>query len=355
MILIPEQVYALREKRQRLLEKLASFDDYYKTVETTASETTIASQVGDSLIDDNYQSLLNDIKEINVALETGEYLKERTTDKIAIGTKFVVEMNYGEDDKEELTLTMVEKMVSGQESNGLTSSNSPLGQVVFGKTVDEPFTLMVTDSKGNSYQSATGIIKDIKTEPKEYMHFITEKIKALRICREERTLRKEMLANGEEDAYQERKALTPSQIELLKDEATRLINTTEQTRETRSRLGTIKEILETSKIAELPTGNTIGIGSTFSMMLYHDDGIESRRYEMIDHAVSTELDKEYIERISPMGSHIFGLREGEDFYVKTKDGYLSGTVFDIDNSKEQFKTNSPLEYQLNKSREQRRK
>ena len=70
-------------------------------------------------------------------------------------------------------------------------------------------------------------------------------------------------------------------------------------------------------------------------MFFNGNGIETKHVEMINQAVSDELDSEYIERISPLGSQIFGLRKDEKFVAqldKRRNQYMRGKVLNVDNS-----------------------
>ncbi len=67
-------------------------------------------------------------------------------------------------------------------------------------------------------------------------------------------------------------------------------------------------------------------------MFFGDKKVEVRRFEMINSAVSTELDRNYIERISNLGSKLYGLSENDEFIVRIgNSNFISGIVFDIEN------------------------
>ena len=55
---------------------------------------------------------------------------------------------------------------------------------------------------------------------------------------------------------------------------------------------------------------------------------------MINLAVSDELDSEYVERITPLGMAVLGLKDGDEFKYFTKHGWVTGYVYDIQNVKE---------------------
>ena len=113
----------------------------------------------------------------------------------------------------------------------------------------------------------------------------------------------------------------------------------------KSKLSALRQYISEYKIAQPPTSESIGIGTNFSFIINTTTGVINKRVEMINRAVSNELEDEYIERISPLGSKVFGLRENEEFTIRNSDGRkLKGMVYDIDNSKYPFKTNNPLVY-----------
>ena len=114
-----------------------------------------------------------------------------------------------------------------------------------------------------------------------------------------------------------------------------------------SRLDTINHLLDTSiKNEVVPDEKKVGIGSHVSIMTFDADGSHNRRVEVIQKAVSYELETDYVEASSPLGVKIMGLTENEEFLCFTQSGkYYTGIVYDIDNRKNAARTTSPLIYQ----------
>ena len=115
------------------------------------------------------------------------------------------------------------------------------------------------------------------------------------------------------------------------------------------RIQWIKKTIGTRKVAQLPTDGSIGVGTAFSIMFFGEERVTTKRVEMINQAVGDELTDNYVERVSPLGSQIYGLKEQEEFIVFVN-GYqsLTGIVYDIDNQLERQQTTSPLAYQKRK-------
>ena len=118
-----------------------------------------------------------------------------------------------------------------------------------------------------------------------------------------------------------------------------------------SRLGIVNKMLRESKIAALPDDNIVGIGSKVSIMTFEDGQNQNRRVEIINQAVSTELNTDYIEAISPLGEQIIGLKDNQDFsyryystlYNKVVIG--NGIVYDINNNIHEAIAANPTAYQ----------
>ena len=143
-----------------------------------------------------------------------------------------------------------------------------------------------------------------------------------------------------------RQTISLSQQQLLKEEAINLLHTA-TTKVEKMRLKKVRQLLKEKEVVPLPTDGTIGIGTEFSIMIATKEGLTTKRVELINEAYSNELENEYIERISPLGSKIFGLKEGDSFEHTTfSHDIISAIVFDIDNTKKYEKTNSALVYHV---------
>lgn len=112
------------------------------------------------------------------------------------------------------------------------------------------------------------------------------------------------------------------------------------------RMTAIEKILKQAKdINPEENGDSIGIGSHVSMMIKDETGIKTRRVEIIQQAVSYELETDYVEASSPLGVRIIGLTENDKISCSTGRGCYEVMVYDIDNHKESTKTTNPMNYQ----------
>ena len=71
---------------------------------------------------------------------------------------------------------------------------------------------------------------------------------------------------------------------------------------------------------------TIGVGTRFELKYNKDGQIETLTGEMINQAVSDEVDTDYVERISPLGQQIYGLRAGDPFTFRDGNKVYKGSV-----------------------------
>lgn len=117
----------------------------------------------------------------------------------------------------------------------------------------------------------------------------------------------------------------------------------------KGRLAHIEKILKESHKAQPVADGEVGIGSHLSIMLFGKENTKIKRVEMIEQAVSYELETDYVEAISPLGVALMGLKNGEEFIYQDDRNYLTGIVYDIDNSKDKGKLTDPLTYQKNKN------
>ena len=96
MKLIPEEISYLREQIRRLKESQETYYEYMKSREFKTSNGPELQVIGDTLTEESYQRDFANYRCIIETLINSEYVKIAPTDKIGIGTKFVVE--YMEDD-----------------------------------------------------------------------------------------------------------------------------------------------------------------------------------------------------------------------------------------------------------------
>lgn len=114
-----------------------------------------------------------------------------------------------------------------------------------------------------------------------------------------------------------------------------------------SKLAYVNKMLKNSKLAEPPQDDTIGIGSHVSIMTFTKEKTETRRVEVIQQAVSYELEPTYVEAISPLGVQLLGLKNNEGFVYRKNGISVTGIVYDIDNTKQASRTTT-LNYQKSK-------
>ena len=111
----------------------------------------------------------------------------------------------------------------------------------------------------------------------------------------------------------------------------------------------MNKLLSTAVIATLPCDDTIGVGSKVSIMTFENGKVNNRRVEIINHAVSSELDSDYVEVISPLGSAVMGLKDNDKFiFGFDKRIKAEGIVYDINNKKEDVLITNPVVYQKRK-------
>ena len=120
------------------------------------------------------------------------------------------------------------------------------------------------------------------------------------------------------------------------------------------RLGRVNRLLKNAKIATPPTDKTIGIGSKVSIMTFEDGKVQTKRVEVINEAVSTEISTDYVEVISALGQELIGLKNNQGFsyhylskiYNNTTAG--TGIVYNINNNMYEEIADNPLTYQKTK-------
>lgn len=344
--LCAEEVADIREKIRRLEEKIAlkeeqekhKFGNYRDNLEQTRHgffdaddcfiEGRSSREERENL--DNFKNMLNTRDYICVSEEE---------DFISKGKWFSVKFSGFE---EEEKFIIVEEVDSKSTINGCISTSNPFAKCVLGKRKGEAFSYY-----GNNHL-VEGVITKVNLS--KNTHFIKEKKVAVRICRVASQYIKEEIEKDPNSF----KIITPSQIKLLKEYEWRL-NENISTSCLKLTINSINNILNHYKIVrESPfildnnrevVNKRIGYGTSFSMLLFGKNKSVCKRVEMVNLAFSTETTKDYIERISPLGFHIFGLKENDSFVVPGLD--ISGIVYDVDNSlyEERFVTNDPLVYQ----------
>ena len=319
MKLVPEQISELRKEEKKAKEALSGYSDYLTSKEITSTEGCPRALIGDSLIDQQYSRDRQHSLEISTLLLDSDYVVERTTDKIDIGTKFVIE--YAKD-TESQTMLLTEHIFGLAYDSGFISIESPIGKAVRGKKEGDSFKAeVITGRLPSERRNILGKVIEIKSDPKDYLHFIRENKEKNRICTLAREERKNLLNSTSTEAqeeYAKRQNITESQRQLLIIELTRLSRKA-STSDVRARVAHIRRLLATTKVAIPPTDGTIGIGTSFDIFITDGEQSETRHYEMINRAVSDELEDAYVERIDTLGSKLYGLRQN-DIIKYRKDG-----------------------------------
>lgn len=324
-MLTPEEVSKLREIARRKREKRDKYVEDFKI---------------------ENEELRDELIEIKQILQSNDLLRKRVTDYIDVGTKFRFKI-IGEKAQEAMLVEEEIDILKSCESPIFIGKNSDLGKELIGKKTSDFFEKRFE----NGNVIIWGQVEEIKKDASDYMHYIRENEPKNRISKEARRKRRVLNEKRKVSAiaqkeWENRNLLTKSQVNLLQEEAKRLLAKTKMDPVEKGRLKQIKKLLSEAKVASLPNDNCIGIGSQFSIAINTNQKSKTLRVEFIRQAVSNELKDEYIEEISPMGTRLLGLTEGDTvYYISPVKGHVSGTVFDIDNVQKQVKTNDATTYQ----------
>lgn len=344
MIIIPEQISYLREQREKILASLETYKDYLQNKEITSSDYSARAYIGDSITDEQFHRERKNLREVQGALENAEYLKERNFDQIAIGTKFIVQFD-GMPETEAIILT--DSIFGLSVNEGFVSISSPLGKHVLGKRPGQPFNYAIqTGSRPYDKRVVSGTILEIKSDPKDYVHFITERPKSQRMSKPEKRKLHRLLNDDSEEAKQELASyhtITPSQAYILRLEAARLSNKKDPT--SISRLAVVRKVLSSPVIEDVEPG-IITVGAKFDLsIMAPDETVATGTFEMINSAVSDELEDAFVERISPLGESIYGLHEQDTFKFRKDNKTYTGIVEKIHPTKQKEDDYStPLQY-----------
>lgn len=143
MILIPEQVKALRDKINELEEKIQEEKYFFKNDERNQLEPGFVNYVNKEMEIDDYNFLVNKLEYYKRVLENSEFVKEFKKDLVDYGTKFKIKY-YDDDDVE--TYTLVENSVGLKstyfnQDNGYISVDGYLGKTLKGKKREMNFLM----------------------------------------------------------------------------------------------------------------------------------------------------------------------------------------------------------------------
>ncbi len=337
MLLIPEQIRFLRNSIHNLEDELKEYSNYFETMEYEKLEINNKTQPLDHIISDGYNYKLQQLKEYRQLLMQSSYVRKVPTNQIGIGTRFKVCF----DDLGVCQFILIDSMIGNHLSDESVTLSSILGQNVIGKKVGDSFSYRV-----DSYNEiVSGTIEEIYKENNQEIGFIRTRKADHRKCE---MVTKEIDSYiekiGERVAasieYDRQIPITQSQVLLLQEELERLIyfqnfniEDSIEKRKLGRRIGRIKNILANREIALPIVEDVIEIGSVFSIMLFEKDHTIIKRVELIGKAYSDELNDEYIEKISPLGSSVYGLHNNDEFVYRTGPHFITGIVYDIDNSK----------------------
>lgn len=335
MILIPEQIQYLKDTISELKIQIKDYQNYILERKFGDGEGSSIIYHGDVVTESQLEEKQKKLKTYQNMLESSMYLTEIPTNKIGIGSKFQIQFDDCNQIEE---YVLVETLIGNHMADSAITIESPLGQSLLGKQDGDKFYYKIGDT--STPQMIAGTVIKINKDIVNSNPYIRKK---------DRSHRK-----SESTTYSESSVITPSQKKLIMAEIDDLrkqpLSTLHDKIVVNRRLSNLKRILESSKLAILPEDETIGIGTSFSIMIFDKDKTYFKRFEMIDQAISNEREDEYIERISPLGNAVFGLKNQEEFIVQTRDfHFVSGIVFDISNHKECMQTNNPTIYQKSKS------
>ena len=254
--------------------------------------------------------------EMRCLLTNSEYEKVKTnTGVIGIGSMFSL---VSSDNKSEsfFLVKSTYGVPSGNQFPTMVSSESKLGQGVMGKKSGNTIEVLNEEGELQDYR--------IQIETREYLYpnFIIDYPSA--------------------ELPSDRKIiLTPSQVEILRDERCRQENLYRSLKgRDNENIEYLKKCLNNSEFKLPPDDGSIGIGSRVTLSI--DNKIEVS-YELIDGAYSTEIDTEYIEANSELGRAIFGKKEGDEFSYSVPLPYpfpamnISGKVIGVNNERPKIK------------------
>ncbi len=329
------QVASIREKIRKLERCLRNGLNNFGSLDGTSSfgNNGTADRVLYEEAKISYQNIKTELYNLEYMLLNSEYIiKQNNKDIIEIGSEITVKFL---DEDEEYSYILVDELIGKSSLDNYISKDSDFANSVLGKTIGDEFSYKVK----NTGSVVSGRIVNIKNKSEHRAHFIKEKPIKYRYSKSMAEVFRRRAGNSLLMSY------TINQEIILRQEITRLLNLGGSSDNSlKSKLAYYKKILKEYKCVHHMDDDTIGIGSQFSIDLIKRDGrIVTKRLELIDVAHSTETTDEFVERISPLGSMLYGLTENDAFQNNNK--IISGRVYDIDNSRDRFNTIDPIEYQ----------
>ena len=321
MYLVAEQVAYLRRKKRELLDSRKKYREMLSSREKSAMEGIgLPAYIDSNLVEELYRTK-EELDSVTEALATGEYLRGRTFDYVNVGTRVKVRFSDGDTDE----VMLIDAGTPSYSSNEARLS-SDFGIAVFGKEEGANVSYKVS-STGRQVSLTIEEIDKIKSH---YDSFITERARKNRLSRQARKDIHDLTNNPEE--YKKRHQYTISQLFLINEEINK-IGRNATPSEIR-RKAYLERYLKENTLVEPPKDNTIGIGSIVSILIRNEDGTsEERDFELINEAVSTEVDSEYVERISTLGQALYGKKAGDSFKLRrSNQSSLNGIVLTVDNT-----------------------
>ncbi|MBR6137497.1 MAG: hypothetical protein IKQ06_05015 [Bacilli bacterium] len=309
MKLVPEQIYYLRKLRREMKRKIMEFNN------SSESRNRLT-------FEDFYKDSQNrkDVEAINEMLTEAEFVKTRNFEMVDIGTIFLID--YGDGYK--YPTMLVDKDTMYDPNHNYIPTDSEIGSVLLGAKEGDIITFILSEIG----RKMTAKITDIDRIQDHYMHFIKEKTYKNRVCAPVKRQMAKIKTEEGDEAYKKALAITESQVELLYDELKKLDF---RNPEDKSRINEIKRIIKEYPIASPPTNGIVEAGSKIVITFVTENSqFITKEYEFINRAVSTELDSEYIERISDFGNEIYGLSPGDPFRLPNNNWYIGGVIESID-------------------------
>lgn len=322
MYLIPEQVLGIRNIISTSEKTRQEFREYQIDRESLTRDDTCGYKLFDNVTDNHYNREFKELENSEYLLSTSQVVARPSITHIEIGTKFWLSLNQEKPEK----YVLVETVTGMQLHERFVTASSPLGKELFGK---EPGTDIIYKVPLGT-QHAT--ITEIVSSEDEYMQMLKDNNPG-KTCRRA----KKAIGDSKEAGTYEEEWLTmsPSQEKLLNEEMNCLIKANEVRKDAKIE-GTIhglKWLLARYKRVSAPTNGTIGVGSQISIALKDKDGNLTTidNVEFINRALSTELDGLYIERISTLGSTVYGLKQNDTFKVRLGYQEYTGIITNVYN------------------------
>lgn len=325
MKLIPEQVARIKKKITKLEEKVGAYSAYYADRNTAGAAKSPGNQYGDFFTEHGLDLENDRLRNYRTTISSNEFMYDREYDRIACGTKFKY---CFVDEPEEVEEGMLAYTMTGLSSHeGFISYSSKLGEAVYGHEVGDVCIYQADDD----FQVIR--IVEIEKNRQNYVNFIRSvPYKKRRSWRERCEISDEIKNSPIE--HEKRKYITTSQRELLREELERIASCLKSSNleSSKRRIAEIKNYLNNRRIATPCFDGSIEVGVKFKVTLMNKDGSTvTKSLEMINVALGDELDCDYVERISLLGTAIYGLREGDEFtYFAKGIGHVSGYVHDIE-------------------------